>query len=79
MRGISKVKLSAVLKLIHLIKDEFISIPKHEETTAEESLKEKEAFSVGDSNFFSLPPEHLGRTSANELDEIIAKEALGCK
>lgn len=80
LRGISKVKLSAILKLIHLIKDEFISIPKHEKTaTTEESLKEKETFSVEDSNFFSLPPEHLGRTSANELDEIIAKEALGCK
>ena len=44
-----------------------------------ESLKEEKTFSIADSNFFSLPPEHLGRTSANELDEIIAKEALGGK
>jgi len=42
-----------------------------------ESLKEEKTFSIAGSNFFSLSPEHLGRTSANELDEIIAKEALG--
>jgi len=43
------------------------------------SLEEERVFSIADSNFFSLPPEHLGRTSANELDEIIAKEGLGRK
>lgn len=44
-----------------------------------ESLKEKKDFSIADSSFFSLPPEHLSRTSASELDEIIAKGALGRK
>jgi predicted DNA-binding antitoxin AbrB/MazE fold protein len=44
-----------------------------------ESLKDEKNFSIADSSFFSLPPEHLGRTSANELDKIIAKEALGRK
>jgi PII-like signaling protein len=38
-----------------------------------ESPKEKEVFSLADTNFFSLPSEHLGRTSAEELDKIIAK------
>ena len=42
-------------------------------------LKEKKVFSIADSNFFSLPPEHLSRTSADELNEIIAKEASGGK
>ena len=42
----------------------------------EESLEEENTFSIAASNFFSLPPEHLGKTSASKLDEIIAKEAL---
>jgi len=41
------------------------------------SLKEDNTFSIVESNFFSLQPEHLGRTSASELDEIIAEEASG--
>jgi len=48
-------------------------------TPEKESLEEEKVFSIADSNFFSLPPEHLGRTSANELDKIIAKEGLGRK
>lgn len=76
------MKLPAVLKLIHLLKDELISIPMYEKKTAnavEESLEEKKAFSIADSYFFSLPFEHLGRISADELDKIIAKEAVGRK
>jgi len=41
--------------------------------------RELKAFSIADSSFFSLPPEHLGKTSAETLDEIIAKESLGCE
>jgi hypothetical protein len=38
---------------------------------------ERKPFSVRKSKFFSNPPEHLGRISASELDEILAEEALG--
>ena len=38
-------------------------------TPEKESPKENKAFSIADSNFFSLPPEHLGGTSADELTE----------
>ncbi len=42
-----------------------------------EALKEERVFSIADSSFFSLPPENLGRTSADALDKIIADEAQG--
>jgi hypothetical protein len=38
---------------------------------------ERKPFSVRKSKFFSNPPEHLGRISASDLDEILAEEALG--
>ena len=38
---------------------------------------ERKPFSVRKSKFFSNHPEHLGRISASELDEILAEEALG--
>ena len=42
-------------------------------------FKTEVPFSIADSGFFSLIPEHLGKTSAIDLDEIIAKEAIGRK
>jgi hypothetical protein len=38
---------------------------------------EQKPFSVKNSRFFSMPPEHLGKTSASDLDKILAEEALG--
>ena len=34
-------------------------------------------FSIKNSRFFSAPSEHLGKTSASELDKIIANETMG--
>ncbi|MBM3212534.1 hypothetical protein FJZ33_09950 [Candidatus Poribacteria bacterium] len=43
----------------------------------ERELEMEVPFSIADSGFFSLLPEHLGKTSAKDIDEIIAKEAIG--
>lgn len=48
-------------------------------TSERKSLKVESSFFIADSSFFSLSPEHLGRTFASDLDEIIAKEAIGHK
>lgn len=42
-----------------------------------ESKIQQKPFSVKNSRFFSMPPEHLGKTSASDLDKILAEEALG--
>ncbi len=43
----------------------------------EQDLEVEIPFFVADGGFFSLSPEHLGKTSASDLDEIIVKEATG--
>ncbi len=45
----------------------------------EQDLEVEIPFSIADGGFFSLSPEHLGKTSASDLDEIIAKESIGQK
>jgi len=40
---------------------------------------EPKPFSIKKSKFFSNKPEHLGKTSASDLDKILADEALGVR
>ena len=40
---------------------------------------EPKPFSIKKSKFFSNKPEHLGKTSASDLDKILADEALGAR
>ena len=42
-----------------------------------EILQDNETFSISDNSFFAIPPQALGKTTPNEIDEIIAKEAGG--
>ena len=44
--------------------------------TRKGSPEEEKTFSIAGSSFFSLSPEHLGRTAAGKLDEIIAQETV---
>jgi len=34
-------------------------------------------FRIIEDGFFAMPPEHLGKTSASDLDKILADEAMG--
>ncbi|HGJ65098.1 TPA: hypothetical protein ENS27_06880 [bacterium] len=40
---------------------------------------EPKPFSIKKSKFFSNKPEHLGKTSAKDLDKILADEAMGIR
>jgi hypothetical protein len=44
----------------------------------ENELKtERKPFRIIEDGFFAMPPEHLGKTSASDLDKILADEAMG--
>ncbi|MDQ1327315.1 MAG: hypothetical protein QG641_595 [Candidatus Poribacteria bacterium] len=40
---------------------------------------EQKPFRIIEDGFFAMPPEHLGKTSASDLDKILADEAMGIR